>query len=66
MVTTGLNMLSGGTVMSRMLGRTHEPHCDCNIEWAVSGAGEKRNHRYGNKRQRAAEKRELRQALNDE
>ena len=52
--------------MARMLGRIHEPNCDCNIEWAVSGAGEKCNHRYGNKRQRAAEKRELKRALKDE
>lgn len=52
--------------MARMLGRIHEPHCDCNIEHIVSGAWDKCNHRYGNKRQRAAEKRELKRALKDE
>ena len=55
---TGHNILRRGIVMAKMLGRIHEPHCDCNIEWAVSGAGEKCNHRYGVKRQRAKEKRE--------
>ena len=35
----------------------HEKHCDCNIEWAVSGTWEKCNYRYGNKRARAKEKR---------
>lgn len=43
--------------MAKMLGKIHEPMCDCNIEQYVSGKGEKCNHRYGVKRQRAKEKR---------
>lgn len=51
---------SGGkiTTLAKMLGRKHEPHCDCNIEHIVSGAGGKCNHRYGVKRQRTKEKRQ--------
>lgn len=47
----------------RMLGRKHEPNCDCNIEQHVSGKNEKCNHRYGVKRQRAIEKRMLKREL---
>lgn len=43
---------------TRLMGRIHDRQCDCNIEQHVSGAGEKCNHRYGVKRQRAREKRE--------
>lgn len=43
----------------KMMGRKHEPQCDCNIEQYVSGAREKCNHRYGVKRQRTIEKREV-------
>lgn len=42
--------------MARMMGRIHDPQCDCNIEQYVSGADEKCNRRYGVKRQRAREK----------
>lgn len=48
----------------KMLGKVHEPNCDCNIEWAVSGKGEKCNYRYGNKRQRAKEKRGWKKDIN--
>lgn len=51
--------------MARMMGRIHERWCDCNIEQYVSGAEEKCNHRYGVKRQRAIEKREI-PSLTDE
>lgn len=40
----------------RLMGRIHNRQCDCNIEQFVSGVGEKCNHRYGVKRQRAREK----------
>lgn len=50
----------------KMLGRIHGPHCDCNIEQYVSGAGEKCNHRYGVKRQRAREKREWKRELHSD
>lgn len=42
----------------KMLGNIHERQCDCNIEQHVSGAGEKCNHSYGTKRQRAKEKKQ--------
>lgn len=51
---------------SRMLGKLHSPNCDCNIEKYVSGASEKCNHRYGVKRQRTREKRELKKFLKTE
>lgn len=47
-----------GGLMARMLGKIHAKQCECNIEEFVSGKGEKCNHRYGVKRQRAREKRE--------
>ena len=50
----------------RMLGKKHEPQCDCNIEQHVSGKNEKCNHRYGVGRQRSKEKRQLRQEINEE
>lgn len=40
----------------KLMGRIHDRQCDCNIEQFVSGVGEKCNHRYGVKRQRAREK----------
>lgn len=52
--------------MARMLGRVHDPNCDCNIEHIISGASEKCNHRYGNKRQRSREKWEWTRELNQE
>ena len=45
-------------MFARMMGKIHRRYCDCNIEEYVSGRGEKCNHRYGVKRQRAREKRE--------
>lgn len=42
--------------MSKMLGKQHDRQCDCNTVH-VSGHSEKCNRRYGNKRQRAREKR---------
>lgn len=53
-------------MQKKMLGKKHEPQCDCNIEEYVSGAFEKCNHRYGNKRQRAQEKREVLREIQEE
>lgn len=47
----------------KMLGKKHGPQCDCNIEKYVSGKSEKCNHRYGVKRQRAKEKREMKKLV---
>lgn len=52
--------------MAKMMGRIHERWCDCNIEQFVSGAGEKCNRRYGVKRQRSIEKRELAEQVRSE
>lgn len=41
----------------KMLGKKHDPQCDCNIEHIVSGTSEKCNRRYGVSRARAQEKR---------
>lgn len=54
------------SLQTRMLGKLHGPNCDCNIEQHVSGASEKCNHRYGVKRQRTREKRELQKQIQDE
>jgi len=51
--------------MAKMLGKKHDSQCDCNIEQYVSGKSEKCNYRYGVKRARAIEKRELKRDLKE-